>query len=1120
MMEPSCSSPPLTPPNSAFLSSDLKTHWEFAATHRLLNILCRPLHFSPTTSTQLENALCNPEPKDHTQLLANLHARLLGIGIGESALKRWLVATARFVKQHAEAFAPLLQHTAAVVSGVARADDNVSAVSAPSSPTAGSTASVARVSDGNAGPATAPSPVPDEDDVEPDVCGITPQPSNIAPDRNTITDDNDSYFVFPKELDVYIRLPPSVRLLVLHNLAEIVFAEGDLRFPSTADAAIPPSDLRTAPLGADVTGNIYWYFGDAECVYREPPTGPSYFPDGRLSMFDHWPCRDHVDTRDSLAKPRPSDNAKGSAFDSTKTISQVSKRKRVDDSSRGSHGGHVEGGQPLSKYRRSAPVNTLRAATVGSSRAQLVEDIFGSNDSSQDSIESLGKIGHVCSDTITRCDNRGTTGRHSRLLDGNVAAETGAPEIMPVATGTSKRKGRVGRHVRSRVQDSNGNGPAPTAAPVARRMSLRLRKPPERHTSEAQPMLTSKRRGKRGKLGEISLTDKSLRHCKAWQLLCKGSEGLLEVLARFEGDRKVVPGEAGLITALHKLVPVMEEREAKIRREAEKKQKAELLHSSQKRSSRLEAIMQRRAAEERLAEEEAQQQREQARLLALHERVVKTQLITAEREQTRDIRSARRLHGNQDAIVRDDHFQAMKKDDEKVALTVASSSSVVAVRRSSRNTRNRLGRGTEANASSTTGSDYGANGLEGASSSAANSAMEEVTVSKADTASAVEPVVVTEVKTEVKEEAEVENTSTSSHVRLTTAYTEEEVDESFTWNVNDTDKLPCRVLDKFFLAERETFLEVGLETCMDRALTKVETIALGMLIPPSSATTSDRTPASVMRVEIHSINNWVIEYGREPKQWIRTPHAWYELRSPALEYHNAYVVARTKFELCARIGILGETMRASRLDYDDILGYLEHQYEEMLGYSENTILQEKRFIIEQVEAIGRKSLNQSGFLKTLVAKVRAEEKKAAADRQKTVTRAVTRQSGGGSETGGRKRSVANGGPRPVPRAVSSIISSVLKAAMKSQGSGGQRRKRKADTPAAVEGARTEERIGRTRGGESLRKKRKMESRNNHTANGTTEVRGSNDTTYKSVAGNGLGGVNGTCSTMSEDDVAK
>lgn len=79
--------------------------------------------------------------------------------------------------------------------------------------------------------------------------------------------------VFEDEATYMAAVAPVTRLRILHAVGEAVWAEHDTtasHLPPGTVATLHASDLAVSPLGTDSAGNLWWYFGDGDRVYREP----------------------------------------------------------------------------------------------------------------------------------------------------------------------------------------------------------------------------------------------------------------------------------------------------------------------------------------------------------------------------------------------------------------------------------------------------------------------------------------------------------------------------------------------------------------------------------------------------------------------------------------------------------------------------------------------------------------------------------------------------------------------------------------------------------------------------------------------------------------------------------
>lgn len=1058
------------------LFANIRSMWQFPATYKLLSILCVPLTIPAPTASQLEHALY--APSDYVQLLADLHGRLLGLTAGDSASKRWLQTTARFVRSHPDDFAPIktLQQNE--------------------------------------------KPLPTDST---NYKSYNKDSGDVISDH--VNNDHDGHlFNFPLYIDSYCNhLSPSVRLLVLHTVAELVVADHEHLLISGSLNDFSPNDLRCEPFAKDAVQNQYWYFHDSERVYREPKYVPNEDDGTGTSKTKPTQKKDTGPTTQTKSKSKQkADLEKHAASDSKPTSSESKSKPKSKVKSKS---------KSQSKSSRSQRRKSLTRSALKAETQKLVEDIFGP-DSLSESEDSLGALGQPASlplhlaaaleensDYISK--RYGNESKPSlfntekEYTKGQSSKRNGTTSFLTSSQSQSKlqlSKSKKNKTATSQSASTKNESKGPISDPpndVSRRTSGRVRRPPERHGASPPPSPSiSSRAAKRPRVNTEpapipKFSDMSLRQCNGWETLSVGSEALLSVLNRFQDDTgnegtRVLTSERPLVRTLREqVVPLIEEDELRARREQERalreqerKEKLEIIIATQKRSStRLEAINKRRDEETRRQMEDIEREVELRYKSHLHEKSVVENIARCEKEQSRDIRVARRFFGLHDGIEREDQSTNKNARKEKEArrleprksTQLPSQTETIAVRRSSR-TRQQSGRFQNLLDSQTAEAK-----MEVEDSNTANSTISyhwPSHVAKGDVVdesgrphSTTEPsdfdndIVISDEHSKPTEEVlEKEMEKLHSEGRFTSACMEEDVCADFTWSIYDVDKRPRRVLDKFFFVSRQKFSDVSLEVCGDEPSPSssasstadsgfdnmsndgkddVMVVGLGLVIPPADS------PPIVKRVEIGRIHNWKITYGRDPILWIRSDKAWYELRSPADEYQEIFARGmKRKFELCARIGILGETMRQNNLGYDSVIELLGMTYLEMDGNDEEDILREKRFIVQQIEdRIGRKTILQSEFYKKLASKVRAEDRKLAAKMQRKEEAMVTVVVKPEKETSnskvepllGEMNAVPASGwrcsgslgssvnkKRPVPRVVTSIISGLLRAATKSK----------------------------------------------------------------------------------------
>lgn len=966
--------------------AELRAMWEFPATWKLVKLLSRPLSFSAPSPSQLENALLNPS--ENLAMIADMHGRLLGLSAGASAAKKWMQYTSRFVRNRPDDFAFLLTEE-------------------PNSERSKNESSEAEMKE---------EPVDEEvvQKEEADVVQFKSAPKTSKP--------------FPTEEDAYFRLRASTRLLVLYSIAEVVVSEHDSLLYAGSIADLDLDELRQYPIGIDAVGNRYWYFGDLECLYREP---------GRKTFKTR---RQKADEDAKAAN----EAAKAAAARAAK-LAKEEKRKEAE--------------------RKREEIKRKR------------------EERKRKSMEKWGP--RVAASRTTRASSRAET---------HLFVDSGASPPQPSADPSDKNEAmnidsdpvdhegeETGAQAKAQLSSDKGRS---SAMDVQRRTSGRRRKAPT-----TEPTSVPVRTPKRPRRNE-RFADPKLRSCENWELISTGSAALRELIDRFQSEAGgVLSSEKALVRFLEdELLPEILENEAKSRKEQERlerKLRNEVMFSVQKRSSRVQALEQKREEEARRAAEEEERERLRLQRIAEVAENVKAQVAVLEKEQSRGIRIARRTHGRTEAIERDDQLHSVK--DRKAARRESSIEETI-MRRSTRSLRGAQRTSNEGALRSAVLKDAEAQGaskeLLGASEvrsageenhfnpedpsqlnglmpsdevevvkniaidemAEADSGIRDVDGGLPDKDDLIEPVAAQ--ANSPGNGKDVGLTSAGSDKTIVDGRSEVRVNNSYTWSINPDDKEPIRVLDKFFFASKANFADAPLETC-DTDQSHI--IGFGVLLPPPDST------ANAKLVQIDKVNDWVIEYGLDHKLWVKSEHAWYELRDPSMEYRDAFVSTRRKYEICIRIAILGATYKPVELTYESVTDLLSYLYEDMLSYSTFDILQEKRFIVAQMENLGRRPLLQSGFIRELKKKIKAEDIKTGAEvrranalQQQTDSRVGKEQKSAEVTDGPSKRDKKTGDglstaakvrtkrrssstARPVvPRAVSSIISSLLRAATKSQ----------------------------------------------------------------------------------------
>lgn len=743
---------------------------------------------------------------------------------------------------------------------------------------------------------------------------------------------------------------------MLHILAEIVLANHDTLLSAGNFNDYPINHLRLSPAGFDAVGNIYWYFGDRERLYREPSQK----------------TREQVEKRSRAAKQAIEKQVHQQAKEHKR---QAALLKREQQQIR----------RQQRKQRNAekwAPRVAASRTTRASKRAQQSIPFQPPKQTAPD-----------------------------EALPSRSSARKRYPSTKAEDTTASMSVSASSRHI-NRNSSSAEEELAPEQAvhldaeTVTSKSSARACKPHMKTLAQ--------RSSKRPRTSEMAYMDPELRNCKSWETLTTDATSLCDLIDRFKKD-EATTAERSLVQNLSEhVLPQIEEHESKIKKEAERKQRTQYLMMNQKRSSRVQAIAERKEMEARHAAQKEETLRLEEERLALHHAKLYKLLSLAEREQSREIRTTRRQFGVVEALARDE--ESVKK----IEAAASASKDVVnvRVRRSSRGTKGSRvkselsveilanGRKDEEVPTAEIKKECDAEGHiepvteaeKGVPNLNVHSKQQEL-VPSSDTGQDGSKILATK-QTGTVENKEIDNgengvaatsgkreeyadkataraegesivpngrtVESAKPQKYSSGALEEAVVGKYEWEYSKEDGLPMRVLDRFFFAFRSDFRDAPLEQCEMRGS---EMVGIGVLLPPETS------EAEVCRVELPKILDWVIEYGGEPKLWVKTDKAWYELRQAGIEYQDTFSTARRKFEVCARIGIIGETMRGAQLSYDSIVGYLSMRYGNMKAYSEAEILEEKEFIIGQVESLNRRGLLQSGFVKVLRKKMRAEQRK-------------------------------------------------------------------------------------------------------------------------------------------------
>ena len=178
----------------------------------------------------------------------------------------------------------------------------------------------------------------------------------------------------------------------------------------------------------------------------------------------------------------------------------------------------------------------------------------------------------------------------------------------------------------------------------------------------------------------------------------------------------------------------------------------------------------------------------------------------------------------------------------------------------------------------------------------------------------------------------------------------------------DADKIPQRNLTDFTVRRGGKLVSI---CSLDDAKDSSPFVAEGRLILGSVAYSNDGgIKERGVRVRIGRLVEWCIEYHLQPALWVRSSRAWYRLGAPAKEYKETHELARKRYELCARIFILGTwtPLDRSQDNYQGYVKLLSAPWEGMRGYSEKEILGEKPLILEQVKNLDDNRLNTNHFI--------------------------------------------------------------------------------------------------------------------------------------------------------------
>lgn len=175
------------------------------------------------------------------------------------------------------------------------------------------------------------------------------------------------------------------------------------------------------------------------------------------------------------------------------------------------------------------------------------------------------------------------------------------------------------------------------------------------------------------------------------------------------------------------------------------------------------------------------------------------------------------------------------------------------------------------------------------------------------------------------------------------------------FDVSYDNKIPQRELTDFVVTRGDE--KVSICALDDPSQRHGEIVARGTLQKDNGRKT--------LKVISAPLKEWCIEYAQNPFLWVRTNDVWYRLLKPAKEYTRTHETARRRFELCARIFILGTTLTPTECTYKLFAQLLSGTYLKMKAYSEKELLMERDFILAQIKNLGNESLSAIPFVKEL-----------------------------------------------------------------------------------------------------------------------------------------------------------
>jgi Cytosine specific DNA methyltransferase replication foci domain len=896
----------------------LRSMWQLPATWRILRLLALPLSHAPPSPDRFEDALADPAA--HASVVANLHGRLLGIAAGKSSENRWIQMAGRFCRNFPGTFGMIL---GIVDLPGARSQMNGTGT-ADAETVDGDDGEIQKridASESDGGEAATAAAGAEEDDV--------PLPPKMF-----------------KTAEEYAALSPSVRLLFLYAMAELVICEHDTLLQAGNLADVPSEEMRLEPVGYDALGSAYWYFGDELRLFREP------------------------DQRKARAREaRAREETRFDAEQKAAKAAEMAKKEREM--------------QKAQSRRAKAEKWAPRVAATRSTRASRAKEAeLLRNESDESDANMSNGVGMEEGDVVSQPSTslgRRTSARRSSAIVADTATDSGHESAGAVRTSLRKR------------QLVQAMPPLVTASSPATK----------RRRSTSVP---------------VDFDDPDLRRCYEWELVCSGPEELSTFLQRFGAVKDIRhPRERVLVRRLgEELLPILEEVQDKIAHENERRLRAEMLTANMKKSSRVEALERRREEAEAAAaaaelEAAAAENAAAERQAWIHGHVERQELILS-----KELRLARR------DLARVQEF----------ALASASKSRPAPSRRGrgSLRDRRRTPELVDACNPEAVGDEPAnvANAFEPIVSSLENSvsagtiepaAKREATLLRPVAAAGAnvhvckaEDVAVHERKgeerTDVKMEDVVENEDADARAPtaevakslddaevderelsrpvIPSALLESKLPDEMTWQFLQDEQLPTRLLTGFLFCRRHSLSLATLEDLLVAENSPEEdnptVMGFGIVVPPHNV------EAPPVLVELEHVLEWQIEYARQPRLWVKTTSAWYELQNALPEYGNTFNGARSKYEICVRLSILASSMKWEQLTYDTVCDLLSGRYFDMRAYKESDILENAPFILEQVGMLGKAALLKCGFIKTL--------RKREGDAAKAEERAAQRQTRG------------------------------------------------------------------------------------------------------------------------------